>query len=168
MQKLLLTFLIFIFNKRAFANPMMCTVCTVAVASGLGISRLLGVNDCIVGLWIGALLLAMGQYANIFLKKKNINNKFLNIFVYFVPFFSLIPLYIGKNPALKFNFDLICGVNSFLLSNIIGLAIIICSSKLYYYMKEKNGGKPHFPFEKVVLPITGLLLTSILFYIFKR
>lgn len=165
MLKFLVFFLIFI--SKSFANPMMCTVCTVAVVSGLGISRLLGVNDCVIGLWIGAFLLSIGQYTNIFLKKKNINNKFLTIFVYFVPFISLVPLYIGKEPKLKFNFDLICGVDSFLLSNIIGILIIICSSKYYYYLKNKNS-KPHFPFEKVVLPVLGLFIMSVLFYYFKR
>lgn len=167
MRKIFLTFLTFFASAKAFANPMMCTMCTVAMASGLGISRLLGVNDCIVGLWIGACLLAMGQYANMFLKKKNIHNKWLVTMVYIAPFISLIPLYLGENPKLKFNFDLICGVDSFLLSVIIGVLAIICSSKYYNYIKQKNG-KPHFPFEKVVLPVVSLFIMSILFYFFKR
>ena len=167
MNKILLVFLSFFAGTKAFANPMMCTMCTVAVVSGLGISRLLGVNDCIVGLWIGACLLAMGQYASMFLKKKNIENKILNVMVYVAPFLSLIPLYLGKNPKLKFNFDVICGVDSFLLSVIIGVLTIICSSKYYHYMKQKNG-KPHFPYEKVVLPVIFLFIMSVLFYFCKR
>lgn len=154
------------FSIETFANPM-CTVCTIAVVSGLGISRLLGVNDCIIGLWVGACLLAVGQYINKFLSKKGVNNRLLTILAYTAPFLSLVPLYIGKTPVLEFNFDLICGIDSFLFSNVVGVVIIVLSSVCYQYIKKKNG-KAHFPFEKVVLPVVSLIFVSVLFYFFKR
>ena len=36
-------------------------------------------------------------------------------------------------------------------------------SKFYQWMKAKNGGHAHFPFEKVVLPVLALALLSIYF-----
>ena len=39
-----------------FAIPAkaICPVCTVAVGAGIGLSRWLGIDDSITGLWIGA------------------------------------------------------------------------------------------------------------------
>jgi hypothetical protein len=31
-------------------------------------------------------------------------------------------------------------------------------------LKQKNGGKAHFPFEKVVLPVAPLIILSVIFY----
>lgn len=41
-----------------------CPVCTVAIGVGVGLCRYLGIDDLITGLWIGALLLALGVASN--------------------------------------------------------------------------------------------------------
>ena len=43
---------------------------------------------------------------------------------------------------------------------LLGAAVLTYSSVFYQWMKAKNGGHAHFPFEKVVLPIAALALTS--------
>ena len=45
-------------------------ICAVGIASGLGISQWLGINDLTLGLWIGALILSFSIQFNIFLSKK--------------------------------------------------------------------------------------------------
>ena len=37
------------------------------------------------------------------------------------------------------------------------------SSEFYQWMKRKNGGHAHFPFEKVVVPVVALVLVSWVF-----
>jgi len=37
----------------------MCPVCTIAVTAGVGLSRWLGVDDLISGLWVGGLLVSL-------------------------------------------------------------------------------------------------------------
>ena len=156
---------IFLFIKETFANPIACPVCTVVIVSGLSISRILGVSDCVIGVWLGALLLAISNGIIFYLKnKKNINNFYLNILIYILNYLMILPLYLGKNPQLILNIKKILFIDEFIFSVIIGSLVLFFSSKLYYYMKNKNG-KPHFPFEKVVLPIVNILLTSILFAI---
>ena len=54
----------------AFANPA-CPVCTVAIVGSLAIARKLGVDDSIVGLWLGALLAMLGYWTIRFLDKRN-------------------------------------------------------------------------------------------------
>ena len=41
--------------KSALANPA-CAVCTIAVGASLEIARRLGVDDSVVGVWVGAFL----------------------------------------------------------------------------------------------------------------
>lgn len=144
------------------ATPIACPVCAVAIASGLGLSRTLGVKDAVVGVWAGALLLALSQGCVTFLKRKNIKNIMLEVLIYIFTYSLVLPMYVGKKAAIVFNLDKIFGIDKFLFSIIIGSIVLFASSKLYFYMKEKNG-KPHFPYEKVVLPVTSLLVVSILF-----
>ena len=49
-----------------------------------------------------------------------------------------------------------------LFSAILGMLVYIGSQKLYQFMKQRNGGHAHFPFEKVVLPLVMLLIASVL------
>ena len=88
----------------------------------------------------------------------------LNILIYMLDYCMLIPLYVGKTPQLIFNAKKILFIDEFLFSVLSGSLVLFGSSKLYYYMKNKNG-KPHFPFEKVVLPIANLIVLSIVFSI---
>ena len=159
-KKIFLFYLLFL--KNTFANPVACPVCAVVIVSGLGISRFLGVSDNVVGIWFGAILLAISSAIIVFLKKKkNIDNKLLNLIIYAIDYSLVIPIYLGTNPQIVFNAKKILFIDAFLFSIILGSLTLFFTSKLYYYMKNKNG-KPHFPFEKVVLPIVALVIVSII------
>lgn len=156
-------FLILISNS--YANPLACPICTVVIVGGLGISRLLGVDDTVVGVWVGAIIPALAQWTVYYFEKKNIKNILVKILSYVGWYSLLIPLYLGKDPSIIFNLKTILGIDSFIFSIIVGSLSLFGSVKLYYFMKEKNGGMPHFPFEKVVLPFISLLLVSVIFYL---
>lgn len=56
-----------IFTSKAYA---ICPLCTVAVGAGVGVSRSLGIDDVIVGLWIGGLLVSSSMWLFEWLKGK--------------------------------------------------------------------------------------------------
>lgn len=157
-----ISFLFLVLPIQANSTPIACPVCAVAIASGLGLSRTLGVKDVVVGVWAGALLLALSHGCVIFIRKKNIKNIIFEILIYVATYSLILPMYIGEKAATVFNLDKIFGIDKFLFSIIVGSVVLFASSKLYFSMKEKSG-KPHFPYEKVVLPVTSLLAISILF-----
>ena len=163
---LILSFLLIPF--KSFANPLACPVCAVAIAGGLGISRMLGVSDAVIGVWVGAALFALSQWTVYFFEKKNIKNIVVKVLCYVCWYAMIIPLYLGKEPSIIFNLNTIFGIDEFLLSIIIGTLTLFASAKLYHYMKDKNGGKPHFPFEKVVLPISSLFIVSLIFFFITK
>ena len=50
-----------------------------------------------------------------------------------------------------------------LFSTLLGAAVFVYVSRFYQWLKARNGGHAHFPFEKVVLPVGALFLLSVYF-----
>lgn len=142
----------------AYANPA-CAVCTVGVAVGLEIARNLGVDDAVIAVWAGAMLALIGYWTILWFDKKGWNFKFRNQILMALSLSMIAGVYIKDltytpKPILIFYMD------PFLFCTLLGAAILIYSSVFYQWMKKKNGGHAHFPFEKVVLPIAALAIAS--------
>ena len=151
--------LIALFPMGAVANPA-CPVCTIAVGVGLDIARRLGVPDSVVGLWAGALLTLLGYWFLKFMDKKNWHFRGRNTIVILASVAMIGFVYLG---TVKYNPVSICGLfamDPVLFGAICGMFIFVLTGKLYQWMKNKNGGHAHFPFEKVVLPLVALALAS--------
>jgi len=155
----LIAFLCATLPLKAFANPA-CPICTVAIGAGLDIARRLGVPDSVVGLWAGALLTLVGYWTLKFMDKKNWHFRGRDTIVILLSVAMVGFAYLGP---VKYNPTSICGMFTIvpvLFGTICGALIFIGTGKLYQWMKNKNNGHAHFPFEKVVLPIAALALAS--------
>lgn len=146
----------------AFANPA-CAVCTVAVAASLEIAHYFGVDDSVVGIWVGAFLALLGYWMIVWFEHKKwrfAGRDFLLIAlsVAMIGFIYINKLTYDPQPILIFFLD------PFLFSVILGAIILILSNRFYQWMKKKNGGHAHFPFEKVAVPVVSLALVSLFFY----
>ena len=141
-----------------YANPA-CAVCTVGVVVGLEVARKLGVDDGVIGIWAGALLALIGYWTILWFDKKGWNFKFRNSILMLSSLALLGGVYI-KDLVYTPKPILIFYIDPFLFCGIVGALILIYSSVFYQWMKAKNGGHAHFPFEKVVLPIAALALAS--------
>ncbi|MDD4557041.1 MAG: hypothetical protein PHE89_06945 [Alphaproteobacteria bacterium] len=156
---------VLVLTTEAFANPA-CAVCTVAVGASLEVARRLGVDDCVVGVWAGALLTLLGFWMLKWFEKKNINfwgRKFISVWgsVAMIGFMYVSQMAYAPKPILIFYLD------PFLFSVIVGALGFILPSDFYQWMKAKNGGRAHFPFEKVALPVGTLLVLSFIFNYYK-
>ena len=141
------------------ANPA-CPVCTIAIGASLEIARQLGVPDSVVGLWAGALLTLLGYWAIKFFDKKGWNFWGRNALLISISVAMIGFIYLGQVP---YSPVWICGVlhiDPVLFGAILGMILFILTEKLYDWMKVKNGGRAHFPFEKVVMPVVVLALVS--------
>lgn len=146
-----------------------CPVCTVAVGAGLGFSRWFGIDDSITGLWLGGLLLSVSLWTIDWLNRKNIRfflKRFFVILAYYL--LAIVPLYYAKIIANPVAFACSCASDKLLLGIIEGTAVFFFGAKLYEFLKERNGGRAHFPYEKVVLPIGILFAFTILFYLLTK
>lgn len=141
-----------------------CPVCTIAVAGGVGLARYLGISDLISGLWVGALIVLMIMWTLKWLNKKNIKFPFRRLVVIFLFYFLTIPpLYwthlIGQ-PENKF-----LGIDKLTFGTIVGSIIFLIGYWLENsFLRKRKQGKAHFPFQKVIIPISFLIVFSVIFY----
>lgn len=148
--------------------PLVCDLCTLGVVAGLAVSRYLGVDDSVVGVWVGAMVVALIAMTNAYLEKKSIRFRFRDTLIalsYVV--FSAISLYYANVIGLRrntFAYSDEIWADKVLVSSIVGALVLIAASKTYQWLKAKNGGHAHFPFEKVAIPLVSLALTSGVFY----
>lgn len=155
---------------KAIPVQAICPVCIVAVGAGLGLSEYLGIDDSIAGVWIGGLLIGLSVWTINYANKKKWLNKYQQIRNYFIflAYYLMViwPLYsqdfIG-NP-----FNQLFGVDKLLLGIVVGSLVFPLAVRLYEILKQKNGGHAHFPFEKVVIPVSALMILSLIFYFLTR
>lgn len=141
-----------------YANPA-CAVCTVGVAVGLEVARNLGVDDSVIAVWAGALLMLIGYWTILWFNKKNWNFTLRNPLLITLSLAMIAGVYI-KDLTYTPKPILIFYIDPFLFCTLLGAAVLTYSSVFYQWMKAQNGGHAHFPFEKVVLPIVALIFTS--------
>jgi hypothetical protein len=141
-----------------------CPICVVAVGAGLGFSEWLGIDDIISSIWIGALLVSVSWWTIVEIRKRNWK------FIYDVPIIFLayylltfIPLFytgILGHPA-----NTIFGIDKIVFGTALGTVISLFGHWFSIYLKKKNNGKVFFPYQKVVIPVIILILTSVIFYL---
>jgi hypothetical protein len=149
--------------KQALA---VCPICTIAVGAGVGFSRMLGIDDSITGLWIGGLTVSMIAWTESYFDRKNIHFK-LRTFVIIIGYYLIVvvPLYFMGMLANPLNAIYGTWVDKLLIGVVVGSVGFWLGAVWYYYMKEKNNGHAYFPFQKVVMPISPLIIMSIVFYL---
>lgn len=160
MKKIILSIIFLLIQKSiAFANPA-CAVCTVAIGASLGLARYLGINDNVVGLWAGALLTLLGYWSIVWFDRKNWNFYGRDALLMLLSLSMAGVVYIKD---IQYSPQILGFLDPFLFSVIVGSIVFVFSQKLYQWLKKKNGGHAHFPFEKVVMPVAMLFVLSFLF-----
>jgi hypothetical protein len=163
MKKTFYILLSFFFFFLAFPVHAFCPVCTVAVAAGVGLSRYLGIDDLIIGLWIGALCVALIAWTVSWLKAKNKNFKgSLLAAAFFWYGLIIVPLFFTGIMGHVLN--KLWGIDKLLLGIAGGTVIFYLANMWYQSIKRKNGGHARFPMQKVVWPVGALLLASLILY----
>jgi len=140
-----------------------CPVCTIAIAGGIGLSRWLGVDDSVSGVWVGGLIISSIIWFLYWLDKKQIHFKFRRLIVAALFYLIVVlPLYwtgIIGHPYNKF-----CGMDKLLFGIISGSVAFLIGNWLSNLLKKKNQGKSFFRFQKVVFPILFLIILSAIFF----
>jgi len=154
---------IFLLSPGFIQAVSVCPVCTIAVGAGVGLCRYLGIDDLISGTWIGGFLMSLTLWTIDWLNKKKIRFLFrkplILIFFYFLTIFPLYLIDIIGHPENKF-----LGIDKLIFGIISGSIVFLISFLFHNFLIKKSGGKSFFPFQKVIIPILFLLITSLIFY----
>ena len=146
-----------------------CPVCTIAVGAGLGLSRFLGIDDTVSGLWIGALIISSSFWLVNWLMAKyklKIKESYLKAGVSVVTgALILIPLYFVD--IIGHPYNTLWGIDKLVFGSILGSGIFLLA--LWTDQKaRKIKGKQFFPYQKVVLPIGFLAIGSLVMYLLTK
>jgi hypothetical protein len=146
----------------------MCPVCTVTVIAGLGISRLLGIDDLVTSLWIGGFILSFSFITINWIGKKwpKVPVKYYSLPTFVLMYlFVLVPLKLSHIIGIKRN--TFWGIDKIILGIFIGSVVFLIG--IWTDKKvRKIKGKQLFPFQKVAFPVIGLIISSLVFYFLTK
>lgn len=166
MRKTLFLLSILLFTLPAKAQAV-CPVCTVAVAGGLGVSRWLGIDDSVTGLWIGGLILSSGLWLADWISKKGWNlplKEVLSVLIFYL--FVIPPLYWARMIGIAEN--TLWGIDKIILGITIGSALFLSGFWLDKWLRTTNDGRVYVYYQKVIAPVLLLTLGSFIFYIVTK
>jgi hypothetical protein len=167
-----LTSYLFVYSTYSLLFPSLthavCPICTVAVAGGLGVSRYLGIDDSLIGVWSGGLMVSLTLWMVDwlyrkefkFVQKLNRNLVTLLSFLFWV-LITYPPLFwsgIAGHP-----FNTILGIDKLVFGSILGFFAFIIGVWTDKKIREVKG-KQLFNFQKVVMPVLSLTITSLILY----
>ncbi len=144
-----------------------CPVCTVAVGAGLEGARLLGVDDVITGIWAGGLTLSLFFWTAGWLKKRGVTSVLWQIVVPFVVCYALLAA-VYLMPGVTFGANTLWGIDKFLLGIIVGTVAFYFGARWYTKIKRENGGHAKFAFQKVVVPLSFLVVVTAIFWLITK
>lgn len=144
-----------------------CPLCTGATIAGVGITRSLGLDDSLIGIFVGGMIASTALWLNNIFNKKGIkgNNK-LRITSLIVATFilTLWTLYYAGLFGLG-NTERIFGIERLVFGSLSGVFISLLAIKLSSYIKENNKGKTLFNYQTMILTLGGLLVNAGLFWL---
>jgi hypothetical protein len=156
----ILSFL-FAFSKPTYA---VCPVCTIAVGAGVGVSRWIGIDDTVTGLWIGGLIISSGLWLANWIRKKNWKIPYPEVLsTLLMLIFVIPPLYWSKMIGISNN--VLLGIDKVILGTIVGSILFLSSIRIDKILRKTNNGKVYIYYQKVILPVLFLSITSFIFYL---
>jgi len=154
-----------LFTRETYA---VCPICTVAVGAGLGLSRWLGIDDAVTSIWIGGLLMSISFWTidwfakKDFKKLKDLKDNHIRaasfIFWYAI---TLVPLWMGG--LIGHPLNTILGIDKIIFGTVLGSLMFLVGMWVDKKVR-KIKGKQLFVYQKVVFPVTSLVITSLLIY----
>lgn len=162
LSKLFLTTILLLSSiKQAQA---VCPVCTVAVAGGLGISRWIGIDDSVMGIWIGGLILSSGFWMADWASKKSWRIPYPKILsILLMVLFVVPPLYMAKMIGLPGN--TLWSIDKILLGTIVGSGLFYAGMRLDLWLRTTNENKVYIYYQKVIAPVFFLTIGSVIFFL---
>ncbi len=144
----------------------MCPLCVAGAAIGLSVARYYGVDDLVVGLWLGALAVSTAVWINNVINKKT-KVKIVPLQGFFVITVliaaTIMPFYFaGFFKGMPNMVDTVFGINRLVVGSLIGGIVTFAGSPVSNVIKKKRGKV--FPYQTIILTLLVLVVLSLLFW----
>lgn len=150
------------------STKAVCPVCTAAVVAGLGLSRWLGVDDAVSGVWIGGILLSSSFWFFSWIIKKypRFDSK-LNKYLTVILMYALVIVPLILTGVIGHPFNRIWGIDKLVAGITFGSASFMFGVWADKKIRKIKGSQL-FTYQKVVFPVSALIIAGIvLFYLVK-
>lgn len=141
-----------------------CPLCTVAVIGGLGLSRYLGIDDSVTGLWIGGLILSSGLWLADWSSRKGWKLPYQEVLAVTLFFLLLVPPLYWLD-VIGVHGNTLAGIDKLWLGMLAGAAVFLCGVGLDKWLRTRHAGKVYVYFQKVIIPVFLLSVASVVFYV---
>ena len=136
-----------------------CPLCTAAVGTGLLVTRSFGVDDSLVGIWVGAFIISTALWLNkVLVKRFGEKVPFQKGLIIVASFLlTVVPFYFSN----IINFQgTIFMIDRLLFGTIAGSALTLLGFRLNKIVRNVNN-KPVIPFQSIVLTVAILVLSDL-------
>lgn len=133
-----------------------CPVCIVTVGGGLYLAKKLGIDDLLVSIWLSGLNSAIAYWI-----ASNMKNKLLkNGFGWATVFFILTIGYLVYTNQIGHTGNSILGIDKIIVGMTLGFVVFVKAVFLDALLRKKNKGRVFFPYQKVIIPLLLLIITT--------
>ncbi len=167
MIKAIFSLFFFLFLFLPFVSKATCPVCAVATVGAVGLCRWLKIDDLLSGIWIGAFLISFGLWFSSFLNKRKISFPFQSFFILFFVYFLTIYSFYYFN-ILGHSFNKIYNIERLLFGIFSGTLCFGLAIGFHQFLKKKNRDNSFFPFQKIVIIFSFLIIPTLIFYYFFK
>ena len=136
-----------------------CPVCVVTVGGGLLIAKKLGIDDLLISIWLSALNTVIAFWLVTKIKKRPWNNGYL----WTAGFFLLTVVYLTITKQIGHINNTFLRIDKVLFGLVVGLVISIGAILFDEFLRVKNNGKVLFSYQKIIIPVVLLTITTIIF-----
>ncbi len=146
-----------------------CPLCTAATAIVVTATRFYGVDDMIVGTFMGGFLVSTVFWTDKLLKKRNKGKEYIpfqpSIIAIVTVLLTIVTFYFAglvgeKNTQFK-----LFGIDKILIGTLIGAGISLVAPRVNLWIRGLNGRKNYVPLQLIFLTMGMLSLTVFSFYL---
>ena len=137
-----------------------CPLCTAATGAAVGVARVYGVDDALMGVLIGGFIVAGALWANTACKKRGWT--FSGQGAVFV-LGSLILTIIGFKTGNLLTGSLLWGMPRLLSGMLVGTGTTLAGEGVHQYLRFANVGKNYLPLQGMIIMLASLLVTIAVF-----
>lgn len=163
-RNFIFSFLILIFTFLSLISSEAnahCPLCVAGAGAGLTLSRLLGIDDSITGVWLAAFLGAISFWTFTYVEKKR-KVPLAKPLIYIAIFVATLWSFYKFNLVIKMG-D-IFGVHKLTFGMITGGALFYLVDAVDDYLIKRNG-KVFFPYQRIIVSLGSILFLSIAMFI---
>ncbi len=142
-----------------------CPLCTAATGAAVAVTRFYGIDDLVIGLFIGGFILSTTFWFDRVLRKRNRGAEYIPLQTIILISLGLVSTFLSFYWAslLDPSAPTLLGINRLILGTIIGTAVSFSAFEFHKFIRRRFG-RSFIPFQGIVFTLLSLTLVGLGFY----